>query len=141
KANLSLWQTPERTHSTSIRPPATALMRWRRIPHFHWPLARTRCFGLPPPPNGTSILVLNTTDYFINRPPFLAAFFMGGTMTEETEAEHLDVHVAVCAERYKALEGRLDRIERVMWWMLSTLIMAMGGMLFEMFILIGRKVI
>ena len=62
-------------------------------------------------------------------------------MTEETEAEHLDVHVAVCAERYKSLEGRLDRIERVMWWMLSTLVMAMGGMLFEMFILIGRKVI
>ena len=62
-------------------------------------------------------------------------------MFEEKEAEHLDVHVAVCAERYKSLEGRLDRIERVMWWMLTTLIMAMGGMLFEMFILIGRKII
>ncbi len=62
-------------------------------------------------------------------------------MTQESEAEHLDVHVAVCAERYKSLEQRLDRIERVMWWMLSTLVMAMGGMLFEMFILIGRKIV
>jgi hypothetical protein len=62
-------------------------------------------------------------------------------MFEEVEAEKLEVHVAVCAERYKSLEGRLDRIERVMWWMLSTLIMAMSGMLFEMFILIGKRVI
>lgn len=62
-------------------------------------------------------------------------------MILETEAEHLDVHVAVCAERYKSLEQRLDRIERVMWWMLSTLVMAMGGMLLEMFILVGRKVL
>ena len=62
-------------------------------------------------------------------------------MTQEQEADHLDVHVAVCAERYKSLEQRLDRIERVMWWMLTTLIMAMGGMLFEMFILIGRKIV
>ena len=56
-------------------------------------------------------------------------------MTHETESEHLDVHVAVCAERYKSLEQRLDRIERVMWWMLSTLILALGGMVFQMFIL------
>lgn len=62
-------------------------------------------------------------------------------MSEETEAENLEVHVAVCAERYKSLSQRLDRIERVMWWMLSTIIMAMGGMLFEMFILIGRKIV
>ncbi|MDE3015919.1 MAG: hypothetical protein KGI29_03250 [Pseudomonadota bacterium] len=62
-------------------------------------------------------------------------------MTQETEAEHLNVHVAVCAERYRSLELRLDRIERVMWWMLTTLILAMGGMLFEMFILFGRKII
>lgn len=27
-------------------------------------------------------------------------------MTQEQEAEHLDVHVAVCAERYKSLEQR-----------------------------------
>ena len=60
-------------------------------------------------------------------------------MTEETEAEHLDVHVAVCAERYKSLEGLLDRIERVMWWMLTTLIVALGGMSFELFILFARR--
>jgi len=60
-------------------------------------------------------------------------------MTQEQEAEHLDVHVAVCAERYKSLEQRLDRIERVMWWMLTTLILALGGMLFELIVLVGRK--
>lgn len=65
----------------------------------------------------------------------------GGTMTQEQEAEHLDVHVAVCAERYKSLEQRLDRIERVMWWMLTTLIMALGGMAFEMVVLIGGRII
>lgn len=63
----------------------------------------------------------------------------GGNMTQEQEAEHLDVHVAVCAERYRSLEHRLDRIERVMWWMLSTLILALGGMVFQMFILFGGR--
>jgi len=62
-------------------------------------------------------------------------------MTQEQEAEHLDVHVAVCAERYKSLEQRLDRIERVMWWMLTTLILALGGMLLELVILVGGKVL
>ena len=62
-------------------------------------------------------------------------------MTQEQEAEHLDVHVAVCAERYKSLEGRLDRIERVMWWMLTTLILALGGMLFQFIVLIGGRVL
>ena len=62
-------------------------------------------------------------------------------MTQEQEAEHLDVHVAVCAERYKSLEGRLDRIERVRWWMLTTLILALGGMAFELVVLIGGRII
>jgi len=62
-------------------------------------------------------------------------------MTNEQEAKHLDVHVAVCAERYKSLEQRLDRIERVMWWMLSTLILALGGMLFELVVLLGGRVL
>ena len=62
-------------------------------------------------------------------------------MTLEQEAENLNVHVVACAERFKALEQRLDRIERVMWWMLTTLILALGGMLFELVILIGGKVL
>ena len=62
-------------------------------------------------------------------------------MTQEQEADHLDVHVAVCAERYKSLEQRLDRIERVMWWMLTTLILALGGMLFELIILLGGRIL
>lgn len=78
------------------------------------------------------------------KPP-QGGFFMSRTkenrMTHEQEAEHLDVHVAVCAERYKSLEQRLDRIERVMWWMLSTLILALGGMLFELVVLLGGRVI
>ncbi|MFM9889625.1 MAG: hypothetical protein ACKVOE_03125 [Rickettsiales bacterium] len=62
-------------------------------------------------------------------------------MTHEQEAEHLDVHVAVCAERYKSLEIRLDRIERVMWWMLTTLIIALGGMLMELIVIVGAKIL
>ncbi len=62
-------------------------------------------------------------------------------MTQEQEADHLDVHVAVCAERYKSLEQRLDRIERVMWWMLTTLILALGGMLFELLVLLGGRIL
>jgi hypothetical protein len=62
-------------------------------------------------------------------------------MTQEQEADHLDVHVAVCAERYKSLEQRLDRIERVMWWMLTTLILALGGMLFELIVLLGGRIL
>lgn len=62
-------------------------------------------------------------------------------MTHEQETENLDVHVAVCAERYKSLETRLDRIERVMWWMLTTLIIALGGMLMELIVIVGAKVL
>ncbi|MEK6747511.1 MAG: hypothetical protein AABY33_10835 [Pseudomonadota bacterium] len=62
-------------------------------------------------------------------------------MTEQQEAENLEVHVAVCAERYKSLGQRLERIEKVMWWMLTTLILALMGMLFQLVILIGRKII
>jgi hypothetical protein len=62
-------------------------------------------------------------------------------MTHDAEADNLDVHVAVCAERYKSLEHRLDRIERVMWWMLSTLIIALGGMLLEIIIIAGGKIL
>lgn len=62
-------------------------------------------------------------------------------MPSDQESSHLGVHVAVCAERYKALENRLDRIERVLWWMLSTLILSLGGMVFELVILIGKRFI
>lgn len=71
---------------------------------------------------------------------FFRARNKGGSMSHDTESEHLDVHVAVCAERYRSLEMRLDRIERVMWWMLSTLILALGGMVFQMFILFSGRI-
>ncbi len=84
----------------------------------------------------------NTNTATLTRPPH-GGFFTPKTkeprMTHDTEADNLDVHVAVCAERYKSLEMRLDRIERVMWWMLSTLIVALGGMLFQMFILFSGR--
>jgi len=74
------------------------------------------------------------------KPPSEAVFLCPEEpMTHEQETEHLNVHVAVCAERYKSLESRLDRIERVMWWMLTTLIMALGGMLFQLFILFSGR--
>jgi hypothetical protein len=58
-------------------------------------------------------------------------------MSEETEAEHLDLHVAVCAERYKALEQRLDRIEKIVWWSSSMIMTGMGGMLFKLMMMKG----
>ena len=58
-------------------------------------------------------------------------------MSEETEAEHLDLHVAVCAERYKALEYRLDRIERIVWWSSTMLMTGMGGMIFKLMTIKG----
>ncbi len=54
-------------------------------------------------------------------------------MAHETEeVTHLDLHVAVCAERYKALEQRLDRIERIVWWSSSMLMTGMGGMILKL---------
>lgn len=52
-------------------------------------------------------------------------------MSEETEAENLEVHVAVCAERYKSLSQRLDRIERIVWWSSTMLMTGMGGLIFK----------
>ena len=60
-------------------------------------------------------------------------------MTEQTEAEHLEVHVAVCGARYKSLEQRLDRIERVLWWMLTTVIVSFGGMSFSLALLLTGR--
>lgn len=88
---------------------------------------------------------MTTTTALSRTQPPQGGFFIAKTkeerMTKEQEAEHLDVHVAVCAERYKSLEHRLDRIERVMWWMLTTLILALGGMLFELVVLLGGRVL
>ncbi len=58
-------------------------------------------------------------------------------MTQEQEAEHLDMHVAVCAERYKALEQRLDRIERIVWWSSTMLMTGMGGIIFKLMTMKG----
>jgi hypothetical protein len=48
------------------------------------------------------------------------------------EDESLAVHVAVCAERYKGINDRLEKIERALWWMVTTLIIALGGMVFQL---------
>lgn len=86
----------------------------------------------------------NTATLTRTKPP-RGGFFMPKAkeprMTHDTEADNLDVHVAVCAERYKSLEMRLDRIERVMWWMLSTLIIALGGMLLELLVLLSGRIL
>jgi hypothetical protein len=62
-------------------------------------------------------------------------------MSQEQEAQHLGLHVAVCAERYKSLEQRLECIERTLWWMLTTLILALGGMTFQLIILMGGRIL
>ncbi|MBL0319354.1 MAG: hypothetical protein IPP74_08725 [Alphaproteobacteria bacterium] len=58
-------------------------------------------------------------------------------MTQEQESQHLDMHVALCAERYKSLEQRLDRIERVMWWTSTVLMTGMGGVIFKLMTIKG----
>ena len=58
-------------------------------------------------------------------------------MTQEQEAEHLDMHVAVCAERYKSLEQRLDRIERIVWWSSTMLMTGMGGVILKLMTMKG----
>lgn len=58
-------------------------------------------------------------------------------MSEESESEHLDLHVAVCAERYKALEQRLDRIERIVWWSSTMLMTGMGGVILKLITMKG----
>jgi len=39
-----------------------------------------------------------------------------------SESESLPVHVAACAERYKTLFNRLERIERLLSWLLFALL-------------------
>ena len=53
----------------------------------------------------------------------------GGNVTQEQEAAYLDVHVAVCAERYRSLELRLERIKRIVWWSSTMLMPGMGGVI------------
>jgi len=49
-----------------------------------------------------------------------------------SEENNLEVHVAVCAERYKTLEQRLDRIEKIVWWSSTMLMAGMGGVIFKL---------
>jgi hypothetical protein len=55
-------------------------------------------------------------------------------MFHEKEGEDLELHVAVCAQRYKALDERMQRIERVVWWTFSMLLIGMGGTIMELII-------
>ncbi len=55
-------------------------------------------------------------------------------MFHEKEGEDLELHVAVCAQRYKALDERMQRIERVVWWTFSMLLVGMGGTIMELII-------
>jgi len=55
-------------------------------------------------------------------------------MFHEKEGEDLELHVAVCAQRYKALDERMQRIERVVWWTFSMLRIGMGGTIMELII-------
>lgn len=53
-----------------------------------------------------------------------------------TEAESLPVHVGKCEERYKALEMRIVRLEKVIYWSTGILLTAMGGIIVKLAILI-----
>ena len=59
--------------------------------------------------------------------------------TPATEDESLAVHVAVCAERYTGINHRLEKIERALWWMVTSLIMALGGIIVELVFLFVKR--
>jgi hypothetical protein len=49
--------------------------------------------------------------------------------TIDAESEHLETHVALCGERYRQLELRIARLEKVTWWAAGVSITGMGGVI------------
>lgn len=52
-----------------------------------------------------------------------------GMNTQPHEAESLPVHVAACAERYKTLFNRLERIEKLLIGMTAMLLTMLTGII------------
>jgi len=53
-----------------------------------------------------------------------------------SESEHLPIHVAKCELRYQALEQRLSRLERALYWCTAALLSGMATIIFKLFLLV-----
>ena len=53
-------------------------------------------------------------------------------MNTENETNSLPTHVAVCQERYKSLEGRLQRIEKILWWWGTMIVTGLIGIIIKL---------
>lgn len=53
------------------------------------------------------------------------------------ETNSLPTHVAVCVERYKSLERRLARLERIIWWWGTMIVSGLVGIIIKLTIING----
>lgn len=53
-------------------------------------------------------------------------------MEKHDETTNLPTHVAVCQERYKSLEGRLQRIEKILWWWGTMIVTGLIGIIIKL---------
>lgn len=58
-------------------------------------------------------------------------------MNTENETNSLPTHVAVCQERYKSLEGRLARIEKILWWWGTMIVTGLVGIIIKLTFISG----
>tara|TARA_B100000989_G_C19467758_1_gene439177 strand:+ start:105 stop:299 length:195 start_codon:yes stop_codon:yes gene_type:complete len=61
----------------------------------------------------------------------------GGKMNTENETNSLPTHVAVCQERYKSLESRLARIEKILWWWGTMIVTGLVGIIIKLTFISG----
>lgn len=58
-------------------------------------------------------------------------------MNIENETNNLPTHVAVCQERYRSLENRLARIEKILWWWGTMIISGLVGIIIKLTMING----
>lgn len=52
-----------------------------------------------------------------------------GTELMDIESESLDTHVALCSERYRTLERRILRLEKITLWATAASLTGMAGVI------------
>lgn len=50
-------------------------------------------------------------------------------MTSSAERGNLEAHVALCAERYKSLEARIQRLEKIVLWTAAASLTGMAAVI------------
>lgn len=56
---------------------------------------------------------------------------------EHNETNSLPLHVAVCQERYKSLERRLARLEKIIWWWGTMIVSGLIGIIIKLALING----